>query len=41
MLKDGNFLDKIPALDPDLLLGEEMLDDNIRHVLAVGVPTQR
>ena len=39
MLKDGDLLDEVSALDPHLLLGEQVLDDHVRHVLAVGVPT--
>ena len=38
VLKDGDLLDEVPALDPHLLLGEQVLDDHVRHVLAVGVP---
>ena len=35
---DGDLLHEVPALDPDLLLGHQVLDDHVRHVLAVGVP---
>ena len=38
VLVDRDFLDQVPALYPDLLLGDEVLDDHVRHVLAVGVP---
>ena len=37
---DCDLLDEVPALDPDLLLGEQVLDDHVGHVLAVGVPLQ-
>ena len=33
----GYLLDQIPALDPDLLLRHQVLDDDVSHVLAVGV----
>ena len=38
VLVDGDLLDEVPALDPHLLLGEKVLDDDVRHVLPVGVP---
>jgi hypothetical protein len=33
VLVDGDFLDEIPTLDPNLLLRHQVLDDHIRHVL--------
>ena len=40
MFVDGNLLDEVPALDADLLLGEQVLDDHVRHVLPERVPEE-
>ena len=37
MLEDGDLLDEVPTLDAHLLICQQVLDDHIRHVLAIGV----
>ena len=34
----SDFLDVVATLDADLLIGDEVLDDHIRHVVAVRIP---
>jgi hypothetical protein len=41
MFIDGNLLDEVPALNAHLLLGEQMLDDHVCHVLSEGVPEHK
>ena len=37
MFVDGDFLDEVPALDSHFLVGDEVLDDDVSHVLPVGI----